>query len=72
MLQKRSDTVGEPQLNRQVAKFAERPRAPTWALTIGIAGSLLRDKGGPDDCKQGSPTVSVRLRDCRGSIGNRP
>ena len=31
-------------------------------LTIGIAGSLLRDKGGPDDCKQGSPTVSDRLR----------
>ena len=22
-------------------------------LTIGIAGSLLCDKGGPDDCRQG-------------------
>ena len=57
------------QLNRQVAKFAERPRAPTWALTIGIAGSLLRDKGGPDDCKQGSPTVSDRLlKRCHGRV----
>ena len=32
-------------------------------LTIDIAGSLLHDKVGPDDCTQGSPTVSERFLD---------
>ena len=47
-LEKRPDTVGEPQLNRQVAKFWTTAASPDTGLTVGIAGSLLCDRGADD------------------------